>query len=78
MNIDLLPFSAFALESSAGPSSFLGESHTLTLKLGLAPVHPALAPTMDGSIGFTDELAREPALRAAVVPVAGPVLTITF
>ena len=78
MNIDLLPFSAFALESSAGASGALGESHTLTLTLGQAPVHPALASAIDGSIGFTDELAQEHAMRAAVVPVPGPILTITF
>lgn len=78
MNIDLLPFSAFALESSAGASSALGESHTLTVRLGHAPAHPALASAMDGRISFTDHLRQEPTLRAAVVPVPGPVLTITF
>lgn len=78
MNIDLLPFSAFALESSDGASRSLGESHTLTLSLGRVPVHPALAPAMDGSIGVTDDVAQEPPVRAAVMPVAGSVLTITF
>jgi hypothetical protein len=79
MNIDLLPFSAFALESSAGASRYVGEAHTLTLRLELAPAHPAFEPAMSGSIGF-DGLAAEPPplLRAAVVPAGGPVLTITF
>lgn len=79
MNIDLLPFSAFALESSAGASRQSGESHTLTMRLGLSPVHPGLDPAMEGTVGFTD-LPQEsaPVLRACVGPVAGPVLTITF
>ena len=79
MNIDLLPFSAFALESSARPSRQMGESHTLTLRLELAPAHPGFEPAMSGTVGF-DVIAGEPAppLRAAVVPATGPVLTITF
>ncbi|MDP3761656.1 MAG: hypothetical protein Q8R01_14195 [Ramlibacter sp.] len=78
MNIDLLPFSAFALESS-GAASRHGEAHTLTLRLDLTPVHPAFAPAMGGSVGI-DGAACGPApvLRAAVVPAVGPVLTITF
>ena len=36
MSIDLLPFSAFALESCAAPAAEPGDGHTLTLPLRLA------------------------------------------
>jgi hypothetical protein len=78
MNIDLLPFSAFALESSAGASRHVGESHTLTLRLELAPAHPAFEPAMNGSASVDAAADPAPLLRAAVVPAPGPVLTITF
>lgn len=79
MNIDLLPFSAFALESSPGASRAPGESDTLTMQLGLAPVHPALGPAMEGTIDVAEFApGTAPVLGAAVVPVAGPALTITF
>lgn len=79
MNIDLLPFSAFALESSPGASQPPGESDTLTMPLGLAPAHPALGPAMEGSVEVAEFAPGEmPVLGAAVVPVAGPALTITF
>jgi len=78
MNIDLLPFSAFALESSGAASRHAGEAHTLTLRPELAPVHPAL-PAMGGSVSIGGAACGPaPVLRAAVVPAAGPVLTITF
>jgi hypothetical protein len=79
MNIDLLPFSAFAAESSGAVSRDIGRGPTLTLPLELTPVHPAFEPAMSGSVSI-DETACMPAplLRAAVVPASGPALTITF
>ena len=41
MNIDLLPISAFVLESSGAAWRPIGGGHTLTLRLDLTPVHPA-------------------------------------
>lgn len=79
MNIDLLPFSAFALESSGAASRHVGEAHTLTLRLDLAPVHAAFEPAMSGSVSVDAiDCGAARRLRAAVVPAAGPVLTITF
>jgi len=52
MNIDLLPFSAFALESSGAASHAAREAHTLTLPLDLVPVHAAFEPAMSGSISI--------------------------
>jgi hypothetical protein len=79
MNIDLLPFSAFALESSAAGPSRPSESHTLTLRLGFAPAHPAVEHAMEGTVSLGGP-SPEPAavLRAAVVPVRGLALTLTF
>jgi hypothetical protein len=78
MNIDLLPFSAFALESSGTAAQADRDAHTLTLPLELVPVHAAFEPAMSGTISVG--LAREAAepLHAAVVPARGAVLTITF
>ncbi len=79
MNIDLLPFSAFALESSGGAAAAVRDGHTLTLPLGLVPVHPAFEPAMAGTLSVGAAVACiGPALRAAVVPAAGKALTITF
>jgi len=81
VNIDLLPFSAFALESSGVSATPPGESHTLTLSLDRVLAHP-FEPVMSGSIsiGTGHQVPAAPAqsLRAAVVPAIGPVLTITF
>jgi hypothetical protein len=79
MNIDLLPFSAFVLESSGAASQAVRDGHTLTLPLELMPVHAAFEPAMSGtiSIGMAQACAIKP-LRAAVVPAGGTVLTITF
>jgi hypothetical protein len=79
MNIDLLPFSAFALESSAAGPRRPGESHTLTMQFGFAPAHPALEHAMEGTVslpGPSPESAT--AWRAAVVPVRGSALTLTL
>ena len=79
MNIDLLPFSAFVLESSGGTAPSVRDAHTLTLALDLVPVHAAFEPAMSGtvSIDAAPACAIKP-LRASVVPAGGPVLTITF
>ena len=77
MNIDLLPFSAFALESYATAAPSRGDSHTLTLELALATMHSS-REAMSGSAS-TDEASIEVTpLRAAVLPAEGSALTITF
>ena len=78
MNIDLLPFSAFALESSGAAARAISDSQTLTLHLGLVPVHAAFDAAMGGSIGLGIEPRGCDSLRAQVIPAAGSVLTITF
>ena len=77
MNIDLLPFSAFALESYGAAAPSRGELHTLTLELALAPVHSA-RDAMSGSVSTSQVVAAVPGLRAAVLPADGSALTITF
>lgn len=78
MNIDLLPFSAFVLESCGPAAPSRGDAQTLTLQLVPAPVHAFYEP-MGGSASASPSLvACANVLRAAVVPVDGPVLTITF
>jgi len=80
MNIDLLPFAAFALESSARSVQPRVERHTLTLRLA----RPALdssyeSPPMSGRASIENvPLPSESVLRAAVLPVDGMGLTITF
>jgi hypothetical protein len=78
MNIDLLPFTAFALESCGTAGQVAAASQTLTLELELGPVHPLLEP-MHGTVGKFEALGPvfEP-LRAAVVPACSDPLTITF
>ena len=78
MNIDLLPFTAFALESCGTTGHVAAASQTLTLELELGPVH-ALAEPMHGTVGKS--LPLEPmfhTLHAAVVPACSNALTITF
>ena len=79
MNIDLLPFSAFVLESSGAVGQAVRDGHTLTLPLELMPVHAAFEPAMSGtvSVDAAQACVVQP-LRAAVVPAAGTALTITF
>ena len=81
MNIDLLPFAAFALESSGHSVPPGVERHTLTLRLN----RPALdssydSPPMSGNARIEEGAAppSEGILRAAVLPADGPGLTITF
>ena len=77
MNIDLLPFSAFALESCQTPAPARGANHTLTLQLALAPVPSSYDATNDIA-GASQALACGAPLRAAVLPADGSALTITF
>ena len=77
MNIDLLPFSAFALESYGATAPSRGELHTLTLELALAAVHSP-HDGMSGSVSTHHADSGVPALRAAVLPADGSALTITF
>jgi hypothetical protein len=80
MNIDLLPFAAFALESSGGAVLPRSERHTLTLRLA----RPALDSSYESApmSGRASLEIAAPAcdgvLRAAVLPAKGPGLTITF
>ena len=78
MTIELLPFSAFALESCGGVHA-PGESHTLTLEPDLTAVRAAFEPAMGGSASVGAGPVEWPRLlRAAIVPANGSVLTITF
>ena len=78
MNIDLLPFSAFALESYGATAPSRGDMHTLTLELALAAVHSP-RKGMSGSITTTKQpVPGTSSLRAAVLPADGSALTITF
>jgi len=78
MNIDLLPFNAFALESYGPTAPSRGEAHTLTLELALATGHASRA-AMSGSVS-TNNAAQNLAapLRAAILPADGSAITITF
>jgi hypothetical protein len=78
MNIDLLPFSAFALESYGAPAPARGELHTLTLALALAAVHSSHDEAMSGSVSTNQAFTGATSLRAAVLPADGTPLTITF
>ncbi|HSH91656.1 MAG TPA: hypothetical protein VK996_16850 [Ramlibacter sp.] len=77
MNIDLLPFTAFALESCGTAGQVAAASPTLTLQLDLGPVHPMLEP-MDGTVGEFEPQPLFQTLHAAVVPACSDPLTITF
>ena len=78
MNIDQLPFTAFALQSCGQASRAFGEAQTLTLQLALAPVHSSHEP-MNGRASTNQAFVHSTnLLRAAVVPTDGAVLTITF
>ena len=77
MNIDLLPFSAFALESYGTTAPSRGEMHTLTLELALAAVHSS-HEAMSGSVTTSKASTAVASLRAAVLPANGNALTITF
>lgn len=76
MNIDLLPFTAFALRSCGQAAA--GDGQTLTLQPVLESDHFPHEP-MSGTAGIHPVFGDcGNLLRAAVVPAEGPVLTITF
>ena len=77
MNIDLLPFSAFALESYGTTAPSRGDSHTLTLELALATAH-ASREVMSGSASFDEPSGELTPFHAAVLPAEAEALTITF
>ncbi len=78
MNIDLLPFTAFTLQSCAGAPLRPGEAQTLTLQPALAPNHFSHA-CMSGGAGIDDPApGGHLVLRACVMPAAQAALTITF
>lgn len=78
MNIDMLPFTAFALESCSLPAQAGGNARTLTLQLARPPRDCFYEP-MAGHASTNQSFDyRSNVLRAAVVPAEGPVLTITF
>ncbi len=79
MNIDLLPFSAFVLESSGTAAQAARDAQTLTLPLELVPVHAAFEPAMSGTVSVcSSSIEAAVPLHAAVVPARGAALTITF
>jgi hypothetical protein len=77
MNIDLLPFSAFALESYGTTAPSRGDSYTLTLELALATVHSS-REDMSGSASTNEASSDVTPLRAAILPADGTAITITF
>ena len=78
MSFEHLPFSSFALESSAGPAPGYAEGSTLTLDLA-AVEHPLLDSIMRGSVALAiDDAGPAGSLCASVVPVSGGAMTLTF
>ena len=78
MNIDLLPFTAFELQSCGAAGQNRAEARTLTLQLALAPVHSSQEP-MSGKVSTNQAFVHSSnLLRAAVVPADRASLTITF
>jgi hypothetical protein len=80
MNIDLLPFAAFALESSGHSAQPRGERHTLTLRPARSAFDLSYGSLpMSGRARIEDvPPPSDSLLRAAVLPADGPGLTITF
>jgi hypothetical protein len=78
MNIDLLPFTAFELQSCGAAGQDGSAAQTLTLQLAPAPVHSSREP-MSGKVSTNQAFVhRGDLLRAAVVPADSTPLTITF
>jgi hypothetical protein len=80
MNLDQLPFTAFALEAAAGGAGSGGDGKTLTLPrrapalLQPTAEHESMSGTVDiGAAGSADA-----PWRAAVVAAKATALTITF
>ncbi len=79
MNIDLLQFTSFALESTTAAASVGRQAQTLTLPLGLVPVHAAFGSAMAGTASVEMSEADPGApCHAAVVNAVAAGLTITF
>jgi hypothetical protein len=77
MNIDLLPFTAFALQS-CGKAVQAGDGRTLTLPSAIVSGHFSHEP-MNGMVSTNQAFVHcGNVLRASVVPAEGRVLTITF
>jgi hypothetical protein len=77
MNIDLLPFSAFAHESCAPAGPAQGNGQTLTLKHALASLKVPLEP-MNGIVTANDGFVQAGLHRATVLAADPTALTITF
>ena len=78
MNIDLLPFTAFALQSCAAPEQRQAAAQTLTLGL-VATSADACHEPMSGQVSANQSLAPAPeVLRVAVRPAEASAITITF
>ena len=78
MSTDLLPFSAFALESCAVPTGAAPDGHTLTLQLRLAKMGAGHEP-MAGTIAVRASRVPSPdCLSAGVVAADASAATITF
>lgn len=78
MSIELLPFSAFALESCTAPSAAPGEAPTLTLQLAIATSRAGLHPTA-GTMSTDGNYHIVPnGERAAILAADASPLTITF
>ena len=76
MTIDLLPFTAFALQSCGQTAA--GNGQTLTLQPALPSAHSS-HERMSGRASINQAFADcGNLLRAAVLPAEGPLLTITF
>jgi hypothetical protein len=75
MSIDLLPISAFALESCAAPAAATTEGQTLTLALRLARKPAA----MSGSLAIQAlQVAAPDATHFAIAKADASAVTITF
>jgi hypothetical protein len=77
MNIDLLPFNAFALESYGPTAPSRGDPHTLTLELALSTGRSS-RERMSGSVSTNPAGVDTTPLRAAILPADGSAITITF
>jgi hypothetical protein len=77
MNIDLIPLSALALDSSRDASRFVAEPQTLTLLL-TPPLQCGQEPPMSGRASVGTPQPAQGLLCAAVLGAPGAPLTITF
>jgi hypothetical protein len=80
MNLDQLPFTAFALEAAAAGASPAGDGKTLTLPRSIPAIMRAMAEhePMSGTVAVGAAAPADVAWRAAVVAADAGVLTITF